>query len=85
MGENVTEAPTDVQTPDPDRMRTPPGLARRVVWLAACTALGAAIAAAGNETRESAYWVLAIPLAIALGWLRMADPSQCEPARREGQ
>jgi len=77
-------APADVQTPDPDRKRAPHRLARRVVWLAACTALGVAIAAAGNEARESAYWVLAIPLAVALGWLRIADPSQCEPARREG-
>jgi hypothetical protein len=36
----------------------------------------------GNAFFESEAWFLAIPAAVAVGWLFVADPTQCEPPSR---
>jgi len=61
------------------------GTKRRLAWLLACLVVGGFAGATGSALTGNAYWYLAIPAAIAAGWLFVADPEQCErPARREG-
>lgn len=51
----------------------------RVVLLACCVALGAAIGAVGEYVSGHTAWYLAIPLCIAVGWFFVADPTACSP------
>lgn len=51
----------------------------RIVLLAGCVALGAAIGAAGEYASGQSAWYLAIPLCIAVGWFVVADPTKCSP------
>lgn len=62
-------------------MNTPPGFGKRLGWLLACAALGAAVALAGVFFSGSQWWYLAIPAAVAAGWLVVGDPTQCDPPR----
>lgn len=59
---------------------------RRLVWLLVCAVAGITIGAIGNALTQAAEWFLAIPVALAAGWLWWADPTQCEttpvPPRR---
>lgn len=66
-------------------MSTAAGFGQRLAWLLACVALGAAIAFAGVFLSGSQWWYLAIPAVMALGWLLLADPTQCEPAAGAGR
>jgi uncharacterized membrane protein YoaK (UPF0700 family) len=52
---------------------------RRLVLLLACLAAGAAVGAWGSAWSGSAAWWLAIPVALGIGWLFVADPTQCVP------
>jgi len=53
---------------------------RRLVWLMACVLAGALVGYLGNAWSGDTAWYLAIPAAVAVGWLFVADPSRCEPA-----
>jgi len=57
---------------------------RRVAGLVALAAAGVAVGVVGSGLTGSAAWFLAIPLAIAAGWLAGADPTQCagDPPRQ---
>lgn len=52
---------------------------RRLLWLLACVAVGAGIGAAGAALTGETAWYLAIPAVVALGWLVLANPAECEP------
>jgi hypothetical protein len=39
------------------------------------------VAVLGQALWPSDAWWLALPAALALGWLLVADPSRCEPRR----
>ena len=54
----------------------------RLVLLLACLAAGLAIGMLGSSLTGDAAWYLAVPAAIALGWLFVADPTQCQPRDR---
>jgi hypothetical protein len=56
----------------------------RLTWLLACVGAGALIGWAGSTLTGATLWYLAIPVAVAAGWLLLADPTKCEtpPARR---
>jgi hypothetical protein len=60
-------------------MKAAPGVGKRLLWLLLCVALGLAVALAGVFFSGSQAWYLAIPGAVALGWLFVADPTKCEP------
>jgi hypothetical protein len=64
--------------PDPPRS-TPPRHLRRLAALLACIGIGGVIAVIGNAFSESQAWFLAIPAAVAVGWLFVANPTECEP------
>jgi hypothetical protein len=53
------------------RAAPPPGTAARLA------ALLAPLAAAGVWLQGSQLWVLAVPAALAAGWLALADPQDC--------
>lgn len=55
-------------------------LVRRLVWLVTCIGVGGIIGAIGAGMTGSMLWYLAIPVAVAVGWLVVADPSSCAPA-----
>jgi hypothetical protein len=55
---------------------------RRLVWLLVCIAVGLVVAIAGSLLAGSSWWALAVPVSIAIGWLFVADPTQCMPDRR---
>lgn len=59
-------------------------LGHRLVLLLACTAIGAGIGGIGLLLTGDGRWFLALPAVVALGWLRVADPTRCEapPAGR---
>lgn len=57
----------------------PPGTWPRLAALLALLAEGAVIAAAGLWLGGSQMWVLAVPAALALGWLALANPQACAP------
>ncbi len=54
---------------------------RRLAWLAACVAAGLWICLAGSHWSGSEWWWLAVPVAVATGWLVLADPTACMPRR----
>lgn len=47
----------------------------------ACVIAGLAVAVIGNWLSGNQLWFLSIPAAIAIGWLFLADPTECEPTR----
>jgi hypothetical protein len=53
-----------------------------VLWLSGGIALGLA----GQAVTGEDAWFLAVPLAVAAGWWRLADPGKCTgpPADGEG-
>lgn len=61
-----------------------PSTGKRVLLLLSLTAVGWLVGAAGSAASGSAFWYCAIPAAVAVGWLFVADPSRCEaPGRRD--
>lgn len=67
--------------------QSPRSLRNRLAWLAGCLSAGAAVGMAGAWFTGNPYWYLAIPAALALGWLRVANPEECTPpaTRRAGR
>ncbi len=63
--------------------RPPRSTHSRLALLVALMAAGWLVGAAGSAASGNAYWYCAIPAAVALGWWFVADPTQCEPDRRE--
>jgi len=68
------------------RTSAPPNTTARTLALLAVLAAGALLGAAGEWLSGSQYWFLAIPVALALGWLLLANPLACtaESQAREG-
>lgn len=60
-----------------------PNRRKRLVWLLTCVLVGSAIAVIGSVLSGSSIWYLAIPGVVALGWLFLADPTECEPPSRQ--
>jgi hypothetical protein len=56
---------------------------RRAWLLFACLGAGGLVGWIGWQVSGSQWWYLAIPAAVAAGWLTVADPTQCQP--RQGQ
>ncbi|MCX8004021.1 MAG: hypothetical protein N2688_03540 [Burkholderiaceae bacterium] len=52
--------------------------ARRLLLLTLLAAAGAAVGAIGQAMSGSAWWFLAVPAAVAAGWLALADPTRCK-------
>ena len=70
--------------PAPDTPRSaPPRHIRRLAWLVVCLCAGGVVAMIGNIFLESQNWFLAIPAAVAVGWLFVANPTECEPPARQ--
>ena len=61
------------------RRRQTPRLATRLRWLLACAFAGALVAAVGHAWTGSQAWTLALPAAIACGWLFFGTPHECAP------
>jgi hypothetical protein len=57
---------------------------RRLAWLVACVGAGALVGAIGNRISGDPMWFAAIPAAMAIGWLFVANPAECEPPGRKG-
>ena len=53
----------------------------RPLLLVACVALGLAIGWAGHALTGSQWWFLAIPGAMAIAWLFVANPEKCLPGQ----
>ena len=68
-----------MQVPGPPRV-TPPNHLKRLAWLLACVFAGLIIAIIGSSLSGSSVWYVAIPAAIAVGWLFLANPTECEPS-----
>lgn len=70
-------------TSEPDHatgmQRTP--LWRRLGLLIACLGSGLGVGYVGWHFTADQRWYLAVPIALLLGWLAVADPAQCTPAR----
>lgn len=54
-------------------------LRRRLALLLVLVGAGTAGGVIGNALSGSALWFLAIPAALLVGWLWVADPTQCVP------
>jgi hypothetical protein len=52
---------------------------RRVLLLAACIGGGLAAGSAGYALTGEQAWFLALPAALAAGWLVVGDPTRCTP------
>ncbi len=63
------------------RRSVPPNSGLRAIALLAVLSAGALLGAAGNWLSASQHWFLAIPGALAVGWLFLANPLACAPAR----
>ena len=53
---------------------------RRLLLLLACLLAGALVAVVGHGLSGSGAWALALPLALAIGWWAVADPTTCIPS-----
>jgi hypothetical protein len=56
---------------------------KRLVWLIVCLGAGGLIGAAGSALTGNNAWYLAIPVAVAAGWMFFANPVKCDPALNE--
>jgi hypothetical protein len=56
----------------------------RLAWLLACVFGGLVIAVIGSLLSGSSVWYVAIPAVVAVGWLFLADPTECEPPPHKG-
>jgi len=56
---------------------------RRAVLFVVCLLLGCVVGFVGDAASGSPWWYLAIPGAIAAGWLAVANPESC--VARTGQ
>lgn len=72
---NAGPVPVARQAPGSHRA----ALWRRVVLLLGCIAAGTLVGLLGQAATGQTAWFLAVPVAVALGWLAVADPRQCEP------
>lgn len=52
---------------------------RRFFLLIACIGVGAVIGVLGQFATGNVWWYLAIPIAVAAGWLWVGTPEQCCP------
>ena len=68
------------------RRTPPPNTALRAIALVAVLSTGALCGAAGSWLTGSQHWFLAIPGALAVGWLFLANPLTCtsEPSASQG-
>jgi hypothetical protein len=57
---------------------------RRLVLFVVCLALGCTVGLVGWLMSGSQWWYLAIPGAMAAGWLMVANPEQCMPREEHG-
>ncbi len=70
-------------TPPTPGSRPRPSTRKRVLLLLGLAAVGWLVGAVGSALTANALWYGAIPAAVAVGWLFVADPSRCEgPDRR---
>lgn len=67
--------------------RSPRSTRNRLAWFLVCLAAGAAAGMAGAWFTGNPYWFIAIPAALAVGWLFVANPDECTPssAHRAGR
>jgi hypothetical protein len=71
--------------PDPAASANSRLLLKRAGWLLGCFAGGGIVGVAGSALTGSDLWYLAIPAAIAIVWLFVADPTKCEPCAGQEQ
>lgn len=66
--------------------RNPRSLRNRLVWFVVCLSAGAAAGMAGTWFTGNPSWFLAVPAALAVGWLLVANPDECSrpTPRRSG-
>jgi hypothetical protein len=74
--------PAAGNNPDPTPHRESRTVSRslpiRLTWLLACVGAGALVGWAGAALTDTTLWYLAIPVAVAAGWLLLADPTRCD-------
>lgn len=68
------------------RPRNParPGVAARLALLSALLAGGLAVAGLGVWATDNPFWWLAVPAAVAIGWMFVADPTACVASAHPG-
>lgn len=54
---------------------------KRLAWLAICFLLGLAVGVFGHRWSGEQAWYLALPGAVALGWLYFGRPDACARCR----
>jgi F0F1-type ATP synthase assembly protein I len=54
---------------------------KRLALLVGCVAIGAFVGFVGSSLTGSDLWYLAILLLMGIGWLFVANPSECEPPK----
>lgn len=63
-------------------------LRSRVLLLGGCIVAGSIVGVVGQYLSGSSAWFLAVPALLAVGWLFVANPTECLPpverASREG-
>lgn len=52
-------------------------LKRRLFWLLFSATLGLGVGFAGHHFTDNPAWFLALPIAVAVGWMFFADPIKC--------
>ena len=58
-------------------------LAFRLALLLGSVGAGAVVGLVGSSLSGNAAWYLAIPVAVAVGWLFVANPLECQPPAAE--
>lgn len=64
-------------SPDQHAIAAKSSIARRLLLLIACVALGLMIGFIGEHMTSQTMWFLAVPVCIAIGWLFVANPDEC--------
>ena len=67
------------------RRSAPPNAGRRASALLAVLGTGALLGAAGHWLTGSQHWFLALPGALAVGWLFLANPLACASGPQGGR
>lgn len=79
-----THSPTTPVGPPPGARSPGPTTGRRLAWLLVCVGAGALVGMVGSHLSGDTMWWTAVPAAMAVGWLFVANPTECEQPGRQG-
>jgi hypothetical protein len=75
----LNDVPPATGTPARQHVSSGPNLLRRLLQLGICVVAGSVIGFVGQHLTGNSQWFLAVPAFVLVGWLFVANPTECLP------